>query len=149
MNTRIVLTMIAPDQPGLVEKVSQVIVDHGGSWLASRMSHLDGMFAGILSVSVDEAQKSSLVEALYQLEASGIKLIVEQSNNDETDGETYVFTVTGSDRPGIVNEISTVLARESINVEELVSDCVSAAMSGETAGTCRRHTRSHRRRTAQ
>ena len=52
MNTRIVLTMIAPDQPGLVERVSQVIVDHGGSWLASRMSHLDGMFAGILSVSL-------------------------------------------------------------------------------------------------
>ena len=60
MTKRIVLTMIAPDKPGLVERVSETIVAHNGSWLASRMSHLAGMFAGILSVSVHEDQVEKL-----------------------------------------------------------------------------------------
>jgi Glycine cleavage system regulatory protein len=39
--------------------------------------------------------------------------------------------VVGQDRPGIVREISHALAAQSINVEELETECVSAPMSGE------------------
>jgi glycine cleavage system regulatory protein len=37
----------------------------------------------------------------------------------------------GLDRPGIVREISQLLARHAINVEELSTDRISAPMSGE------------------
>jgi glycine cleavage system regulatory protein len=39
--------------------------------------------------------------------------------------------VIGHDRPGIVREISQVLAQHQVNVEELTTDCDSAPMSGE------------------
>ena len=48
----LVLTVIAPDQPGLVERVAQCIAAHGGNWLESRMSRMAGQFAGILRVAV-------------------------------------------------------------------------------------------------
>ena len=38
----------------------------------------------------------------------------------------------GPDRPGIVREITHALAEQGVNVEELETECVSAAMSGET-----------------
>ena len=38
----------------------------------------------------------------------------------------------GQDRPGIVRLISSALARQGVNVEELSSECGSAPMSGET-----------------
>ena len=46
--TDLVLTLLGPDRPGLVELVAGVIAAHGGNWLESRMSRLGGKFAGIL-----------------------------------------------------------------------------------------------------
>ncbi len=44
----LVLTLIGPDRPGLVEAVAEPIAAHGGNWLESRMAHLAGQFAGIV-----------------------------------------------------------------------------------------------------
>jgi glycine cleavage system regulatory protein len=43
-----------------------------------------------------------------------------------------VLDIVGQDRPGIVREISHALAGFGVNVEELQTECASAAMSGET-----------------
>ena len=43
-----------------------------------------------------------------------------------------VLEIVGQDRPGIVREISHALAGFGVNVEELETECASAAMSGET-----------------
>ncbi len=40
--------------------------------------------------------------------------------------------IVGQDRPGIVKQISSALARQAVNVEELSTECGSAPMSGET-----------------
>ena len=40
--TDLVLTLIGPDRPGLVEAVAEVVAAHGGNWLESRMAHLAG-----------------------------------------------------------------------------------------------------------
>ena len=39
--------------------------------------------------------------------------------------------LVGLDRPGLVREISQLLARHDVNVEELTTDRTSAPMSGE------------------
>ncbi|HAW24640.1 MAG TPA: glycine cleavage system protein R, partial [Pseudomonas sp.] len=41
----LVLTVIAEDQPGLVECLAKCIAEHGGNWLESRMSRMAGQFA--------------------------------------------------------------------------------------------------------
>ena len=40
--------------------------------------------------------------------------------------------IVGQDRPGIVHQISHALATHGVNVEELNTECASAAMTGET-----------------
>jgi len=52
MKTSIVLTIIADDQPGIVNTVSKALYNHGGGWTDSSMSSLAGQFAGILLASV-------------------------------------------------------------------------------------------------
>ena len=130
MIKHLVLTLIAEDKPGLVDDLSGVIVKHGGSWQASRMSHLDGMFAGILSISIEESKEEQLVGALESLESQGMKLIIEQTRVEEQKLERFSFSIVANDRAGIINEISHVLREMGANVEELSSDCESAAMSG-------------------
>jgi glycine cleavage system regulatory protein len=47
-------------------------------------------------------------------------------------GELRQLEIAGQDRPGIISQISSALASESVNVEDLQTECSSAAMSGET-----------------
>lgn len=129
----LVLTLIGPDRPGLVESVAQVIASHGGNWLESRMAHLAGKFAGILRAEVPTERTDAVIEALRQLEARGLKVVVEPAARAAAAGSerSMDLELVGLDRPGIVREISQLLAQHAVNVDELVTDRTSAPMSGE------------------
>ncbi|MBN0988058.1 glycine cleavage system protein R [Amphritea sp. RP18W] len=133
MMTSLVLTVIAPDKPGLVELLSQTIASNEGNWLESSMSRLAGKFAGILIVSVPENHADSLIEALQQLQSQGLKVVAERSTEADSPGESNNITLEliGHDKPGIVREISQALNRYSINVERLSTELVSGSMSAE------------------
>lgn len=130
----LVLTLIGPDRPGLVEAVAAPIAAHGGSWVESRMAHLAGQFAGILRVEVPDAEAAALAEALRRLEVRGLRVTVERAPGAAqalAPRRTFVVDLVGLDRPGIVREISRVLAERGVNIEELVTDRGPAPMSAE------------------
>ncbi len=127
------MTVIGADRPGLVGRLSSVIAEHGGNWLESRMEHLGGQFAGILRIQVPVEQEQKLLAGLRGLEAEGLSV---RAHKDHalpimTARTLAKVEVVGQDRPGIVRRISQVLAQQQVNVEELVTHCESAPMSGE------------------
>ena len=126
------MAVIATDRPGLVDAISSVIAEHDGNWLDSRMSRLGGQFAGILRVDLPAGQEDSLCAGLRALDAEGLHVSVRQDTSAPAPaGRFETLEVVGHDRPGIVRHISGALARHGVNVEELSSEVVSAAMSGE------------------
>jgi glycine cleavage system regulatory protein len=128
----LVLTLIGPDQPGIVGSVSEVVAAHGGNWLESRMAHLAGKFAGVLCVEVAEDQAEALETALGRLDADGLRVIVERSTHVTPATHAAMrVELLGLDRPGLVHEISALLAAHQVNVEELATDRVTAAHSGD------------------
>jgi glycine cleavage system regulatory protein len=130
----LVLTLIGADRPGLVEAVADVVASNGGNWLESRMAHLAGKFAGILRIEVPADKSSAVLAALADLETRGLKVVGESAagvSDVATPGRSLDLEVVGLDRPGIVREISQLLASSGANVEELATDRISAAMSGE------------------
>src|SRR5512142_79003 len=129
----LVLTLIGPDHPGIVEAIAEPIARHGGNWLESRMAHLAGKFAGILRIEVPPGAEAAVTTALRALEASGLKLTIEAgpSAAPEAGSRTYLLDLMGLDRPGIVREISRALAERGVNIEELTTDRTTAPMSGE------------------
>jgi glycine cleavage system regulatory protein len=131
--TDLVLTILGPDRPGLVELVAGVIASHGGNWLESRMSHLAGKFAGILRAELPADRVAAATAALATLESRGLKVIVETAARagERAPDQSMDFELVGLDRPGIVREISQLLAGNGVNVEELVTNRSSAPMSGE------------------
>lgn len=131
--TDLVITLIGPDRPGLVESVAEPIAALGGNWLESRMAHLAGKFAGILRVEVPAGQTHAAVEALRKLEERGLKIVVETAPAAAALAELPLMelSLVGTDRPGIVHEISHLLVENGVNIEELVTDRSSAPMSGE------------------
>ncbi len=134
MQRSLVMTVIGEDRPGLVESVASLVADHGGNWLESRMSRLGGQFAGILRVEVPEQNEPRLAAALQSLAARGLTVVVhpDQPKPAPSAPRLSVLEIVGQDRPGIVRQISQALAEYGVNVEELETECASAAMSGET-----------------
>ena len=107
----LVLTVIAPDQPGLVEKLAQCIAGHGGNWLESRMARMDGQFAGILRVGVPAEAYDELVEALHALSAQNIRVLLAESGIQAScSWKPILLDLVGNDRPGIVRDITRLLA---------------------------------------
>jgi glycine cleavage system regulatory protein len=128
----LVLTLIGPDHPGIVDSVADAVAAHGGNWLESRMAHLAGKFAGVLCVEVPEERAAELEEALSRLEVGGLTIVVERSAVAETPREHAVeIELLGLDRPGLLHEVSALLAAHRVNVEELDTDRLPAAHSGD------------------
>ena len=126
------MTLIGPDRTGLVEAVARAVAGHGGNWLESRMCRLGGEFAGILRIELPEEKESVLLDALQKI--AGLTVIVHSGETKVSlkNGRQTRMEIIGQDRPGIVREISTALARAGVNVEEFSSEVSSGAMSGET-----------------
>ena len=133
MQVSIVLTLIGPDRPGLVELLAHTVSTHGGNWLESRMSHLAGQFAGILRVEVSQERAEALRAALTALQSNDLHVVVQSSAGGRSSEKENKLTLelVGTDRPGIVREISQALAKRGVNVDELRTECSTAPMSNE------------------
>ena len=133
MRTSLVLTVIGADRPGIVEQLSDQVLAAGANWEESTMARLAGQFAGLLRVSVDSDQADRLAASLRALSSADLTIVVARSGDvDIARSLSLTLDIVGSDRPGIVRDISHVLARQGINIEELETSVTSAAMSGET-----------------
>ncbi len=134
MTTTLVLTLIGRDQPGLVRVVAAAIAEHGGNWLESRMCRLGGEFAGIVRLEIETARADGLAKALSGL--AGLRVDVTREAAGGTGDTAYTvrnlaaLDLVGSDRPGILREVSAVLAAHGLNVEDLSSERVDAPMGG-------------------
>ena len=67
MKSFLVVTITCSDRPGIVERVTDVVVTHGGNWEESRLAQLGGDFAGIVMVSVPAERADELTTALASL----------------------------------------------------------------------------------
>jgi len=131
--TSLILTLLGPDRPGLVESLASAVASQNGNWVESRMCRLGGQFAGIVRIECPTATAAPLETALRALSGRGlrIELVRESSAPPPTDGALAEIEIVGQDRPGIVHQLSAALAARAVNVEEMRSGCESAPMSGE------------------
>lgn len=135
MTTTLVLTLIGHDQPGLVRTVAAAIAEHGGNWLESRLCRLGGEFAGIVRLEIEAARTEALRAALRGLAGLRVEVASEDAAGvgaSEADAARTLaaLDLVGSDRAGILREISAVLAGHGLNVEDLASERTEAPMGG-------------------
>ncbi len=132
MNTPIVLTIIADDQPGIIETVSKVLTKHDGNWTQSSMSSLAGHFAGILLASVPDDKTEACLAELHGLESRGLRITANVSGEEAGTGKTseYTLELIGNDHPGIVHDITRILASHKASVINLETSVEAASMGG-------------------
>ena len=130
--TTLVLTVLGDDRAGLVSAVSSPLRTHGASWERSQMARLAGKFAGIVEVSVASDAVDALSLDLRALSGEGLSVHVERTDKDVAvpDGPHITLDLIGADRPGIVADISALLADSGVSIEELTTQVREAPMAG-------------------
>jgi glycine cleavage system regulatory protein len=127
----LVLTVIGDDRPGLVSALSVRLNGQGASWQRSQMSRLAGKFAGIVEVVVPAGKVDGLVADLESLADQGLAVTIERTSTPlETVTHRLSLELVGTDRPGIVAEISALLSARQISIEELATSVTHAPMAG-------------------
>ena len=132
MHVSLIITILGSDKPGLVSSISEVLETHKANWSESRMAHLAGKFAGILQISVDETNIEALTVALDDLQTDTLRIRIETTQESQYTHTTKTLNIEilCQDRIGIINDVTEVLAKLNVNIEELDSTVKEASMSG-------------------
>lgn len=132
MTHQIVFTIVASDRPGLVERLAAVIAKAGGNWVESSLARLGGEFAGIVSTDVPVEAVSGLKSDLDALAAEGITVSIRSEGDARTveTGSRAHLEITSQDHPGILRDVSQVLARHKVSIEHLETTIEQGSMQG-------------------
>lgn len=133
MLNHLVFTVIAQDRPGLVERLADAIEQAGGNWVESSMARLGGEFAGIVSVEIQDDAIDNLHAHFDRLLTDGIAITLRSDvhKNQEPAGKAAHLDLVSQDHPGILRQITHVLTRHGVSIEQLETAVVAGSMSGE------------------
>ncbi|GAA3021475.1 glycine cleavage system protein R [Microbacterium dextranolyticum] len=129
----LVLTVVGDDRSGLVRALADTIAAHEGNWQQSELAELAGAFAGIVLVDVPDDRVADLSTALRGLD--GLLRITThdaRAAHSAAPVSSVSFTVLGNDRPGIVRDVTAVVAAHSLGIDTFRSRTLEAPMSGGT-----------------
>ena len=121
--TSLVLTFVGDDRPGLVNAISEKVVEFDGTWLESRSVRLAGKFAGVVLVRVPDENLIPLESALAKLAPSGLRVSIDRGGAAEAEkpGRVVTLEIVGHERPGIVRDVTQALTGLGVNIEEFMS----------------------------
>ena len=118
----IAVTVLGDDRPGIVADVTAALAGLHGNLEDSTMTLLRGHFAMVLLVRTG-ASAEAVEAALHPLVADGSLVInarvLHESALQQGSGPVYALRVHGADRPGIVAEITRVVAGHGANIVDL------------------------------
>ena len=115
------VTVLGLDRPGIVAEVTEAIAVLGGNLEDSSMTLLRGHFAMTLIAELS-GPGEALAERLADLSASGLVvsvLPVPAATDTQSPTESFLLSVHGGDRPGIVSAITRRLADLGGNITDL------------------------------
>jgi len=115
------LTFVSKDRYGIVADVSKVLYDNGFNLEDSSSTLLRGFFSMILIVATREDYTEEEIKCMYDC-LEDISISVRKMNGSDAtiaEGLSYVVSVYGSDKPGIVYKVTDYLRSKNINVIDL------------------------------
>jgi glycine cleavage system transcriptional repressor len=121
--TLLAVTVLGHDRPGIIADVTGVLAELGGNLEDSSMTLLRGHFAWTLVVRTD-ADEATVAARLAFLTERGLVVSVlplPEESPAQRVGGSYLLSVHGGDRPGIVSAVTRVVADAGGNVTDLTT----------------------------
>lgn len=108
MTTQLIVSIVGPDKSGLIKQLTHKTADLGGTWVANKVTHLDGQVAGLLKLKIDEQKLDDFKSMMADIE--GISVGYHEVSEAEPIKKTLVkLTIESEDRSGLTSEITHLL----------------------------------------
>ncbi len=131
----LVISALGRDRPGIVNELSQAVLEDGCNINDSRMTVLGGEFAILLMVDGNWNTLAKLEELLPELgERLGLTVISRRTEERVPASGLlpYAVEVVAMDHPGIVHHLAGFFSQRKINIEDMVTGTYAAAHTGTT-----------------
>jgi glycine cleavage system transcriptional repressor len=119
---------LGPDRPGVVAALTRVLLAGAGNLEDASMHQLSGQFA--MTLVVDVPASADAVRAELEPVGRELELLISvrevSAQAPRPAAESYVVSVHGADRPGIVHRVAEAIAAAGGNITDL-----STRLAGE------------------
>ena len=133
MNVQILITITGPYQVNLVSVLSGKTHALDGKWLTSKINHIENYMAGLIKVELELSNVEALLDGFKDLPISvnwvELKRLPKEKPNHLN------LSIDAKDRPGLVNDISTILSEYSVKVENMECSRIGLPEIGSTVFT--------------
>lgn len=132
MTDSLVFMVTGDDKPGVVESLAKVAASHDASWLESEITRVAGKVAGIIQVEVPKQNADALRAAMKELSSSRLTVTVDERTGDEPhlNDRQMALEISGPDVKGIVLEITRILTRNKLNIDEFHTQRMEVSKGG-------------------
>lgn len=129
----LVVSALGKDHPGIVDRISEVVLECGCNVLDSRMTVLGSEFAVIMMVSGNWSAVAKTEDHLNRLQTKLDLTVNTRRTEPRSESSSlipYAVEVVSMDHPGIVHDIAEFFAGRDINIEELYTGRYAAPHTG-------------------
>ena len=117
-----VISILSPDRLGIVADAAGIVRDLGGNVLAASQTIMQGWFTMLVTATFPAGTARECVEeALASL--GDFHVFVSQADGGGREkapnGEPFIMTAVGADRPGIVWRLSQCCADKRVNIDDV------------------------------
>lgn len=133
----ITLTLIAPEQDIVINKVIALLSKYNCHMQESRCCFLGTDFSGVIRIAGNWSDIAKLEKALSTLSTTSKEMLLIFKRGGADDPSTspllpYLVQVVGLDTPPLVNEITYFFAHQSIQIIDLQTDPFQTSHSNTT-----------------
>jgi len=128
-----ILTATGPDRVGIVSDITKIIVNHNGDVAESRMVRMGGDFTVMMRVTANRAKIDSITTKLYNLQTIHCLVHHVDAYDFKKEAEPVweaAFTLQGANNPGIIHQVTDILKKYSIRIQDMHTDTELAPFGG-------------------
>jgi glycine cleavage system transcriptional repressor len=116
-----VLVATGSDKPGVMDELSQFLLECGANITESRSVNLYGAFALLLAIDAQPDAMQRIRDGMVTLAERGMDVRLREADLALADSATYPFILTanGTDQAGVLHKLSHLLKALNINIENL------------------------------
>lgn len=131
MTKTFISTISGPDSLGIIKSLAQTTRGLGGEWITSKVMKLDGQFAALMKVTIEQvnedALKNKLEEQFPQLTFSYAEIVEGKTQP----AKIINLEIDCKDRPGLTRDINNILSNLDLTVENMEFNRFHVSSIGE------------------
>jgi len=117
-----VISVLTPDRRGIIADVTAAIYEIGGNVEAASQTIIQGWFTMLLRASfAAEVTRDRVQEALKTCGDFSVLVreVADGAKGEPLEGEPFVMSAIGDDKPGIVRRLSRCCSDKGVNIDDV------------------------------